>query len=198
MLWKFHAEQCFFYLPNFFTGASANTINYINGMTALHICVQDITDPRVLQQFVELLIAHNADLNANSFQGNVLFYAIILGNLPGASLLVKHGADVNLRDEHAYFDNLSLAKKHGNLELVKQIVYSGFNFGNMVFDIKSLKNQGEDNTYNFILAVKSQPMNLRDLCRIRIRNSLGKSIVNKIFRLPLPTVVQKYLALDVL
>lgn len=167
-------------------------------MTPLHNCIQDISDSRVLQQFVELLITNNANINANSYQGNALFYAIILGNLPGACLLVKHGIDVNLRDERACFDNLSLAKKHGNLELVKLIVFAGFDFNNLLFDIRFLKSEGEDPVYNFLVTVRSSPMNLRDLCRIVIRKSLDKPLVAKIYQLPLPVLLQRYVALDIL
>lgn len=167
-------------------------------MTPLHNCIQDISDPRILQQFIELLISNNANINASSYQGNALFYAIILGNLPGACLLVKHGIDVNLSDERACLDNLSLAKKHGNLELVKLIVYAGFDFHNLLFDIRSLKSEEDDPVYNYLVTVRSSPMNLRELCRIVIRKSLGKSLVGKIYQLPLPTLLQKYVVLDIL
>lgn len=180
-------------------GASATTSNHITGLTPLHICVQDITDPRLLSQFVDLLVAHNADVNANSFQGNVLFYSIILGNFPAACLLVKHGADVNLREERAYIDNLSLAKKHGDLELVRMIVYAGFNFGNMLFDVRSLRNKsGDDEAHEFLMGAWSSPLNLRELCRVTIRRSMGKRLMSKICQLPLPKMIQQYLALDIL
>lgn len=180
-------------------GASANTANHITGLTPLHICVQDITDPRQLQQFIDLLVSHNADINANSYQGTVLFYSIILGNFPAACLLVKHGADVNLREERAYIDNLSLAKKHGNLELVKMIVYAGFSFENILFDIKSLRNKsGEDEAHDFLMSVWSSPLNLRELCRVTIRKALGKHLLSKFSYLPLPRMMQQYLALEIL
>ncbi|KRT84268.1 Ankyrin repeat-containing protein, partial [Oryctes borbonicus] len=107
-------------------GAPANAINHINGMSALHLCVQAIHDPSQFEQFLEILLYYGANINAISYQGNVLFYAIILGNMPAACALVKYGADVNLRDEHAFFDNLCLAKKHGNFDLVKLVVCAGF------------------------------------------------------------------------
>lgn len=144
-------------------------------------------------------MSHNADINANSNQGNVLFYSIILGNFTAACLLVKHGADVNLREERAYIDNLSLAKKHGNLELVKMIVYAGFNFENILFDVRSLRNKsGEDEAHDFLMDVWSSPLNLRELCRVRIRRSLGKHLISKICQLPLPKLLHRYLALDIL
>ncbi|KAK9744715.1 Ankyrin repeats (3 copies) [Popillia japonica] len=150
-------------------GAPANATNHINGMSALHLCVQAIQHCNLFEQFLELLLSYGANINASSYQGNILFYAIILGNIPAACILVKHGADVNLRDEHAYFDNLCLAKKHGNFDLVKLIVLAGFNFSNMLFDLKTLRSQNEDVIFDFLVYMTNHPRNLRDLCRIRIR-----------------------------
>lgn len=114
-------------------------------------------------------------------------------------MLVKHGADVNLREERAYIDNLSLAKKHGNLELVKMIVYAGFNLENALFDVRfSRKKSGEDEAHDFLIGVWSSPLNLRELCRVTIRRSLGTQLMNKICLLPLPKMMQQYLALEIL
>lgn len=166
-------------------------------MTALHICVQEIRDANVFQNFLELLISYKANINANSYQGNVLFYAIILGNLKCAAVLIKYGVDINLRDEHAYFDNLSLAKKHGNLDLVRLMVHAGFNVNNMLFEVKSLKSCGDDLVYDYLIYIKTNPLNLRELCRITIRKALGKNLMAKITQLPLPSIMLKYLQLDI-
>lgn len=173
-------------------------MNTINGMTALHICVQDIRETKSLQQLIELLVSFGADLNASSYQGSVLFYSIILDNLNGAAALVRHGVDVNLRDERAYFDNLSLAKRHGNLELVKLIVFAGFHLSNLAFDLNSLRTQTDDASHDFLVAVKRSPLQLREQCRITIRRQLGNYLMDKIKQLPLPVLVQHYLALRIL
>lgn len=128
--------------------------------------------------------------------GNILFYAIIVANLNAACTLVRYGADVNLREERGFVDNLTLAKKHGNTELVKLIIYAGFNFSNMLFDIKCLKTQNDDPLYDFMASVNAKPLNLRELCRIRIRHILGRNVIKKIYQLPLPTMLMHYLALE--
>lgn len=187
-------NNCFYIL-----GASATISNHITGFTALHTCVQDITNPTLLQQFIELLISHGADINANCLEGSALFYSIILGNFSAASLLIKHGADVNFREERAYIDNLSLAKKHGNLELVKMIVYAGFKMENALFDVRlSRRKSGEDETHDFLMGVLSSPLSLRELCRVTIRRSLGNQLMSKVCQLPLPKMMQQYLALEIL
>ncbi|EFA03060.1 ankyrin-1 [Tribolium castaneum] len=179
-------------------GANVNAVNNINGMTALHICVQDIREKRSLENLIDLLVSYDADMNATSYQGSVLFYSIILENLHGADALVRHGVDVNLRDERAYFDNLSLAKRHGNLELVKLIVYAGFRLSNMAFDLNSLRNQPDDPVHDFLVYVKSTPLQLKEICRIKIRGCLGRHLLSKITKLPLPVWLQRYLALEIL
>lgn len=166
-------------------------------MSALHVCVQEIRDPVVFQQFLEMLISHRANLNLSSCQGSALFYAIILGNLKGAALLVKHGCDVNSQDEHGYVDNLSLAKKHGNLDLVRLMVHAGFEMRNMSFELKSLRTGPEDPVHDYLVEAKTNPLNLREICRIRIRRVLGRNLLAKVPLLPLPTIMFKYLALDV-
>ncbi|XP_017785402.1 PREDICTED: putative ankyrin repeat protein RF_0381 [Nicrophorus vespilloides] len=185
-----------YYLRN---GAPANSVNQITGMSALHLCVQHEDDPEKFRQFLDLLTSCNADINANSHQGNVLFYSIILNNVSAASLLIKYGADVNSRDEHGYFDNLSVAKKQGNFDLVRLLVYAGFRYRNLLFDVKSLKDDsGDDQIYDFIVQTRSKPMNLRDLCRIRVRACLGRQLHRRINKLPLPSIIQKYLAFEIL
>lgn len=180
-------------------GASANTSNNITGLTPLHTCVHDIADFRLLQQFIDLLISYGIDINANSPEGSALFYSIILNNVPAACLLVKHGADVNLKEEHAYIDNLSLAKKQGNLQLVKMIIYAGFKRESALLYGKSSRfTRAEQEADNFLLDIWSSPLNLRELCRVTIRKYLGKQLINKIWQLPLPSMLQQYLALDIL
>lgn len=178
--------------------ANVNAVNNINGMTALHICVQDIREKRSLEQLIDLLVSCNADMNATSYQGGVLFYSIILENLDGAAALVRHGVDVNLRDERAYVDNLSLAKRHGNLELVRLIVSAGFHFSNLAFDLKSLRAQPDDPVHDFLVHIKRTPLQLKEICRIKIRKCLGNYLMSKIDALPLPTWLQRYLALEIL
>lgn len=200
-------------------GAQANTVNHINGMSALHICVQEIHDPILFEQFLMLLIKFRANLNANSYQGNVLFYSIILGNLKCATILIKHGVDVNTRDEQSYFDNLSLAMKNGNLDLVRLLMHAGFSLNNntITFDLKSLKLNNNNNledavhndvdeddqqrqrmkdVYNYLVYCKTNPLSLREMCRIRIRKTLGEDLITKINSLPLPLIILKYLALE--
>lgn len=180
-------------------GADVNACSHIDGKTALHVCVQDVRETKSVQQLVEVLVRHGANMNASSYQGTVLFYSIILENRSAATSLVQHGADVNLRDERFYVDNLSLAKRHGDLDLVRLLVYAGFRLGEMTSDPRALRTQTFDPACDFLINVKKNPLNMRELCRIVIRKQIGtKDLMAKILTLPLPTLLQKYLALELL
>ncbi|CAH1183646.1 unnamed protein product [Phaedon cochleariae] len=180
-------------------GADANVTSHIDGKTALHVCVQDVRETKSAQQLIELLVGYGADMNASSYQGNVLFYSIILENRSAAATLVQHGADVNLRDERAYVDNLSLAKRHGDLDLVRLLVFGGFRLSEMTWEPRALRTQSSDPACDFLVAVKTNPLSLRELCRITVRKKMGtKKLIARISSLPLPTVLQKYLALEIL
>lgn len=180
-------------------GADVNACSHIDGKTALHICVQDVRETKSVHQLIELLVRYGADMNATSYQGSVLFYSVILENRSAATALVQHGADVNLRDDRAYVDNLSLAKRHGDLDLVKLLVFAGFKLEEMTWDPRALRTQSMDLACDFLVHVKTNPLNLRDICRIVIRKRLGmKNLVANIYALPLPTLLQKYLTLEIL
>lgn len=180
-------------------GSDVNACSHIDGKTALHICVQDVRETKSVHQLVELLVHHGANTNVSSYQGTVLFYSIILENRSAATALVQHGADVNLRDERSYVDNLSLAKRHGDLDLVRLLVYAGFRLDEMTADPRALRTQTLDPACDFLINIKKNPLNMRELCRIVIRKQLGtRDLITKIYKLPLPTLLQKYLALEIL
>lgn len=175
-----------------------NASSHIDGKTALHICVQDVRETKCVHQLVELLVHHGANMNVSSYQGTVLFYSIILENRSAATALVRHGADVNLRDERSYVDNLSLAKRHGDLDLVRLLVYAGFRLDEMTSDPRALRTQTLDPACDFLINIKKNPLNMRELCRIVIRKQLGtRDLITKIYKLPLPTLLQKYLTLEI-
>lgn len=69
----------------------------------------------------------------------------------------------------------------------------------MTHDPKKLRKGPNDETYDFIANVKSNPLNLREVCRIVIRNQMGcDRLLSKIRKLPLPTMLHKYLSLEIL
>ncbi|CAG9860300.1 unnamed protein product [Phyllotreta striolata] len=179
-------------------GADANAASHIDGKTALHVCVQDVREAKCIYQLVDLLVNYGADMDASSYQGNVLFYSIILENRTAATALVQRGADVNLKDERAYVDNLSLAKRHGDLDLVRLLVYGGFKLSEMSWDPRALRTKSPDPACDFLVHVKTNPLNLKEICRIVIRRKIGPvRMLSRIQTLPIPVILQKYLALEI-
>lgn len=145
------------------------------------------------------------------------FIVFILENPYAARALLKHGADVNIRDETVGWDVLSVAMRYSTLDLCKMTVYAGFNvsiqshtfntyffdgflkLNSMSHDPEKLKNGSNDEIYDFIMYIKRNPLNLKDSCRIVIRNKIGPvQLLTKIKTLPLPTMLHKYLSLEIL
>jgi len=117
------------------------------------------------------------------------------------------------------WDVLSVAMRYSTLDLCKMTVYAGFNvsiqphtlcqqqcpfhgflkLNSMSHDPEKLKNGSNDEIYDFIMYIKRNPLNLKDLCRIVIRNKIGPvQLLTKIKTLPLPTMLHKYLSLEIL
>ncbi|KAH1024545.1 hypothetical protein HUJ05_004010 [Dendroctonus ponderosae] len=182
-----------------FEGADVNIQSLIDGKTALHVCSQDVRSEGNVNRLIDILVNSGANMNASSYQGTVLLHAIVLGNNYAAIALIRHGADVNIRDEKVCWDVLSVSQRYGTLELCKAAVYAGFNLRDMTHDPKKLRKGPNDETYDFIVHVKSNPLHLREVCRIVIRNKIGsEKLLAKIRNLPLPTILHKYVALEIL
>ncbi|ENN77286.1 hypothetical protein YQE_06112, partial [Dendroctonus ponderosae] len=180
-------------------GADVNIQSLIDGKTALHVCSQDVRSEGNVNRLIDILVNSGANMNASSYQGTVLLHAIVLGNNYAAIALIRHGADVNIRDEKVCWDVLSVSQRYGTLELCKAAVYAGFNLRDMTHDPKKLRKGPNDETYDFIVHVKSNPLHLREVCRIVIRNKIGsEKLLAKIRNLPLPTILHKYVALEIL
>lgn len=182
-----------------FDGADVNIQNPIDGKTALHVCSQDVRSENNVNRLIDILVSNGANMNISCYQGTVLLHAIILGNNYAAMALIRHGADVNIRDERVCWDVLSVAQRYGTLELCKAAVYAGFNLRNTTHDPKKLRKGPNDETYDFIAHVKANPLHLREICRIVVRNQIGTDrLLPKIKKLPLPTILHKYLSLEIL
>ena len=77
-------------------GADVNAKNRLDGKTALHIVAWG-----ALTDFMELLIANGADLNAQDNYGRTaLHYAAQFGHTKAAKLLVAKGANLDIQDLH--------------------------------------------------------------------------------------------------
>ncbi|XP_066260535.1 putative ankyrin repeat protein RF_0381 [Euwallacea similis] len=182
-----------------YEGADVNIQSPIDGKTALHVCSQDVRSEATVSRLIDILVNSGANMNATSYQGTVLLHSIVLENHYAAMSLIRHGADVNIRDERVCWDVLSVSQRYGTLELCKATIFAGFELKNMSHDPKKLRKGPEDGTYDFIMQTKTNPLSLKDFCRIVVRKSIGSDrLLTKIKTLPLPTMLHKYLSLEIL
>ncbi|XP_050309720.1 serine/threonine-protein phosphatase 6 regulatory ankyrin repeat subunit A-like [Anthonomus grandis grandis] len=182
-----------------YKGADVNIHNPIDGRTALHVCSQDVRSENNVNRLISILVNSGANMNASSYQGTVLLHAIVLGNVYAAMALIRHGADVNIKDDRVCCDVLSVSQRYGTSELCKATVYAGFHMKDMSHDPKKLRKGPNDDTFDFILHAKINPLNLREICRIVIRKKIGSDrLLSKIRTLPLPTMLHQYLSLEIL
>lgn len=178
-------------------GADVNFQSRIDGLTALHIVNQDVRSENTINRVVEILANNGANLNAFSYQGSVLHHAIVVENSCAAIAVIRHGADVNLKEEKLCWDTLSMAHRYGTLRLCKTIIYAGFDFRNFTKHPDNLRRGPKDPIYEFIAYMKFQTLSLKDICRIVIRRKMGSNrLHNRIKTLPLPSSVHKYLCMD--
>lgn len=178
-------------------GVSSNTINQINGLSPLHIVLGQIRYCQTLEMFLSLLIHHKANLNIATHQGNLFFYSLINNNLDGAKLLIKYGIDVNRCDEYSYCDFLTLAKKHGDLHLVKLVVNAGFDFKKNGFSLRTLNLNENDPVYQYIAQRMRNFPSLKELCRKCVRYYFCQQhVYQEISKTGLPVTLERYITLD--
>ncbi|KAF7269227.1 uncharacterized protein LOC143202749 isoform X2 [Rhynchophorus ferrugineus] len=178
-------------------GADVNIQSRVDGLTALHLVNQDVRSGNAVCRLVDILVNNGADLNATSYQGSILHHAIVVDNNSSAIEVIRHGADVNLKEQKLCWDTLSMAHRYGNLQLCKAIVYAGFDFKNFTNNPEKLRKSPNDSIFDFVAYVKSQPLALKDLCRIVIRRKIGSDrLHSKIKKLPLPTLVHRFLCME--
>ncbi|CAH2014954.1 unnamed protein product [Acanthoscelides obtectus] len=180
-------------------GADANHVSHVDGKTALHVCAMEVRESKAASQLVELLVTNGADMNFSSYQGLPLHYSIVMDNKAVATKMVQLGADVNLKDERIIFDALSFAMRYADLELVKIIIFAGFKLSNMRCDPWQMRKEQIDAKCEFLHYVKTNPLSLKELSRIVVRRQLGcRDLLGSLAKLPLPPIIQKYIALEIL
>lgn len=186
-------------------GANVNFPNSVTGTCPLHEAVEATRDcdHHIFTQALEKLLHYSCDLNHESYlPGDFPFYrAMVLGKFNIATTLIRYGCDVN----KGYVlecnnDSLCLARRKNNMHLAKLLVYSGFDMARTswleilpseighTYPVTSLK--------GWLIYIKTNPMNLSDLCRIIIRKKLGQNVREKILQLFLPPRLKRYLLLE--
>lgn len=177
-------------------GVPVDKANELTELTPLAMCVKTMHSAEVFTQFLDLLLSYNTDIDAMNTIGTVLTNAIVLHNSHAAGVLIKYGADVNKRTRTANLclDNLRIAVRRQSWDLVKLLVCAGFDVRSQLTVLKCC--EGSDEILEFLTLVGTNPMSLKDLCRIKIRRTVGKGLVFSIRELPLPQLLIRYLMLE--
>ena len=170
----------------------------------LHEAVEFIRDSKysTFESVFHLLRSYGAILNVQTCTGGdtPLFRAILLEKDKAATLLIRHGTDVNLCDvEACVVDNLCLARKRNNFRLAQMIVYAGFDLQHCTPDLKPPRKSNSlslDSLRDWLTYMKFNPMRLTELCRLVIRGQLQERVYEKITSSYLPLSLKKYVLLE--
>lgn len=185
-------------------GAAVNYPNALTGSMPLHEAVEFTRDSKYsnFESMFHILRSYGAILNVQTCTGGdtPLFRAILLQKDRAASLLIRHGTDVNLCDvEACVVDNLCLARKRNNFHLAQMIVYAGFDLQRCTPDLQPPSKSASlslDNLRDWLIYMKFNPMRLTELCRLVIRTQLGERVYEKITSSYLPLTLKKYVLLE--
>ena len=164
----------------------------------------------------EILIEGGCDLNECTRSWTALHVAAARNHDEVLRVLVKHGCDLNTRDrdgmQHSSlfvrsfivfwhsvgFNALMLAILNENLKNIKLLVQSGcaINLEELYSTPCLAKQLAKYPAIERILwNERTRAKNLKELCRLRIRASLGQRTWRKTAQLPLPTRLKDYVAL---
>ncbi|XP_069101725.1 ankyrin repeat domain-containing protein 10-like [Argopecten irradians] len=146
---------------------------------------------------VEELLKSGASVNIHCRHGGTPLHAVV-GLYPDcALLLIQHGANVNQVDNWG-MTPMYLAASSGQLEVIKYLLAAGAkpSYKNKkTGDIP--KQLGVHKQFcDWLLKLSKNPPSLQQLCRIKVREGLGESLVLKMNTLNMPTKIKDYILLD--
>jgi ankyrin repeat protein len=96
----------------------ANQAGYTPAMMAALVDIEDDNSPRILSK---LFGKANVNIHAAEARQTALMLAVSHGRLENTRLLLKHGAEVNAKDEDGS-TALMCAAEHGHVEILKLLL----------------------------------------------------------------------------
>ena len=174
------------------------------GAVPLHF-VSEVRDGVKLAEF---LIRNGAYLNRQTLGLTPLHLAILRNHCHIARLLIRHGADVHLRDHDGNSPlNYAITSEHGvDPDLVQLIMQGGHQptegdrrllAGRLPEIVVS---SPEKDLVEWVRECMRKPLDLRELTRVWLRaflsrRSEGRSIEASVDKLPVPNLIKSYLML---
>ncbi|XP_026757186.2 ankyrin-3 [Galleria mellonella] len=176
-------------------GANVNACNSITGANALHIAVESIDCPKEFEELLVCLLEYKIETNSTALTGDTaLNRALLLHRDHAAMLLIRHGVDVNACDLRSCgLDNLSIASRKISPNLACMLLRAGHC---TTLDPIAMVPKSGSAAYWLYYASK-QPLNLTDLCRIKIRHTCrNMRLFSYIENLPLPKSLKRFLKME--
>ncbi|XP_024914533.1 ankyrin repeat and SOCS box protein 5-like isoform X2 [Cynoglossus semilaevis] len=145
-------------------------------------------------QCVEVLLAHGADPDAQlSHQGSPLYVSCLHQHTACSKILLHRGASANVGCGEE--SPLHAAVKLDSADLVSVLLDYGADV-----NLRDRSNKrpvdlapSSGKTKKLLQAFEASPRTLCQLCRIQIRNSIGRSRLKQLSCLPLPPLLTNYL-----
>lgn len=177
----------------------------VSGNTALHDAVVGISESKssVFEDIFKILLKHNANLDCETFiKGETpLYTALANRKFQFTRMLISNGSNPNFGKVHLFnIDNLYLAVTANDFDLVKIMVYAGFDMQkvNWIDDVYHPAQASNDveKIKCWLKYQKTNPLSLGNLCRLSIRKVLKTNIRSKLNEMPLPSRVFNFLSFD--
>ncbi|XP_061172253.1 serine/threonine-protein phosphatase 6 regulatory ankyrin repeat subunit C-like isoform X1 [Saccostrea echinata] len=149
---------------------------------------------------VKLLIKNGASvLQVDLLHCSALHYACIHGDKNLTRTLIRAGCISNNFALVGKGTPLQTLTSQNDLDNVTLLLEAGYNLQNDQSWIRSVSNPNSNSLHERILSCTNSPMCLRHLCRKTIRSQMhGVQVEEKLEKLKCPSLLQKFLTLDIL
>ncbi|XP_044738962.1 uncharacterized protein LOC123300452 [Chrysoperla carnea] len=168
------------------------------GSTALYLAMYSVlpdfghfvlNSDEFSSDIILLLLNNGAEINIKTCQGRTtLSLPVSEGNIAYVKLLILHGADVNLDPKIK-----TCCTKKNDIPILRLLYNAGLNLTNIAQNDRAIF---DSDVESFITYAETNPLSLKQLCRITCRNTFGKNYFNIIKCLLLPITLKKYLLFD--
>ncbi|KAK3927379.1 Ankyrin repeat, PH and SEC7 domain containing protein secG [Frankliniella fusca] len=188
-----------------YNGAMASYPNGLTGSTPLHEAVECLRPAqyRILKEILLCLLRHKGptgllDVESSSTYDTPLVRALIHDKDHAMILLIQHGADVNVLQEHTPIVSEEYLKKRPNRLVIGQLmVCAGLNLWKWLRNLDPKHEKyPDDSVAAWISAMKFNPMSLAGLARLSYRHFHGEDLYKAVETSGLPVTLKKFIMLE--
>lgn len=185
-------------------GAVATYVNGLTGSTPLHEAVECLRPAQcsTLLEILLLLLRYRGssgllNMETSSVLDTPLVRALVHDKDHAIIMLIQHGADVNLLQQHTPVVSEAYLKKRPSRWIIAQLmVFAGLNLWQCNEDISLDVKYPEDSAAAWIASMKFNPMSLSSLCRLKFRLHHGENLYQAVLNSGLPPRLRKFIMLE--